>query len=613
MNSPNLRRLMQETQHPPDERLLAYADGELKPRTAGRVKKHLEACWACRARLGEFERVSAAVVRCQDSVLLKEENLPPGGWRAFHGRLVRLAAAQAELGKPRLAGRPRLALRLAGIAAVVALGAWLRFSSVPVVSAEEILKRAETAETEMIRETRTSIVRHRLRVLRTSASSAVTESAELEVWADPGGGRFVRRGPPHVWRELTEAFDASGMKGRRPFSVAAYLAWRASLSEPHDDVQLVHPKGTSAGFLLRTTELAPRASRPIVAADLVLRRADWRVVEQRLRVRTADGEFNYQVFERGFGAVVVNKLPPDVFASVAVPVALRRPIAPPVAPVGPDRTEADAGEVAARYALHQLHACLGEHLEVAPNASSGVLVHGIVDTVARRDEVAAALVSLPLVEVRIRTVEEALAELSQAGPPVETREPPVRTTVLPLEPALKRLFAQSASEGEVSLKIADLANGAVTASSTALTHAWALHRLNQAFPPARVQQLRGSSPRLLEQMMQDHLEGARQASVVLCDLIEPVWRAESLPAADEAPTPAVQLSDVERLLEQARGIDRLVRYLLTGSPQPGLDPETALAQLMGAVSRFQGDLTLVETEITAEWAKLTRRPSEREP
>jgi anti-sigma factor RsiW len=57
--------------HCSDERLLAYADGELPGRTADKTARHLAVCWQCRARLDEMENQAYAVARAlsDDSLL----------------------------------------------------------------------------------------------------------------------------------------------------------------------------------------------------------------------------------------------------------------------------------------------------------------------------------------------------------------------------------------------------------------------------------------------------------------------------------------------------------------------------------------------------------------
>lgn len=52
-----------------DDRLLALLDGELPDREARQVRRHLEACWQCRARLAEWEQDVHSVARaCRGGV-----------------------------------------------------------------------------------------------------------------------------------------------------------------------------------------------------------------------------------------------------------------------------------------------------------------------------------------------------------------------------------------------------------------------------------------------------------------------------------------------------------------------------------------------------------------
>ena len=49
--------------HPEDGQLLRYLDGELPGRRARQIRKHLEACWHCRAELEELESTVGDCVR----------------------------------------------------------------------------------------------------------------------------------------------------------------------------------------------------------------------------------------------------------------------------------------------------------------------------------------------------------------------------------------------------------------------------------------------------------------------------------------------------------------------------------------------------------------------
>ncbi|MBZ5583127.1 MAG: zf-HC2 domain-containing protein, partial [Acidobacteriia bacterium] len=58
-----------ETRHPEDGQLLRYLDGELPGRKARQVRRHLEACWQCRAALEELQDAVSECVRYRRDVL----------------------------------------------------------------------------------------------------------------------------------------------------------------------------------------------------------------------------------------------------------------------------------------------------------------------------------------------------------------------------------------------------------------------------------------------------------------------------------------------------------------------------------------------------------------
>ena len=62
-------------QHPTDDQLLRFADGELPDARAGEIRNHLRACWQCRSELEEIERTIGECVRYRKIVL--EDCMPP--------------------------------------------------------------------------------------------------------------------------------------------------------------------------------------------------------------------------------------------------------------------------------------------------------------------------------------------------------------------------------------------------------------------------------------------------------------------------------------------------------------------------------------------------------
>jgi len=78
-----------ENVHPSDQQLLLFADGELAPREAGKLRDHLHACWGCRGRMAQLEITIAEFMQAHRRTL--DLQLPP-----IDGSRAQLKACMAE-------------------------------------------------------------------------------------------------------------------------------------------------------------------------------------------------------------------------------------------------------------------------------------------------------------------------------------------------------------------------------------------------------------------------------------------------------------------------------------------------------------------------------------
>src|ERR1035438_3840153 len=67
--------------HPEEGLLLRSLDGELPARKARQVRKHLEACWQCRAEMESLEATVAECVRYRKQVLAGLLPEAPNAWQ----------------------------------------------------------------------------------------------------------------------------------------------------------------------------------------------------------------------------------------------------------------------------------------------------------------------------------------------------------------------------------------------------------------------------------------------------------------------------------------------------------------------------------------------------
>ena len=107
-----------ELRHPESDLLLRFLDGELSWKEARRVRRHVEACWQCRAELDELQRVVTECVHYREDVA-QSAATPPKPWADLLPELRRLDEP-AERGSFFHHNVMRWALLGAGAASLVA-------------------------------------------------------------------------------------------------------------------------------------------------------------------------------------------------------------------------------------------------------------------------------------------------------------------------------------------------------------------------------------------------------------------------------------------------------------------------------------------------------------
>src|SRR5215468_2729163 len=78
--------------HPDEGLLLRYLDGEAPSRKSREVRRHLEACWDCRAAAEEMEETIAGCVRYRRQVLTAHLPGPPAPWADLSQGFARIDA-----------------------------------------------------------------------------------------------------------------------------------------------------------------------------------------------------------------------------------------------------------------------------------------------------------------------------------------------------------------------------------------------------------------------------------------------------------------------------------------------------------------------------------------
>jgi hypothetical protein len=128
MGSPDMKHAME---HPERALLLPYLDGELPHRKARHVRRHVEACWQCRAELEELQKTVGECVRYRRQIQETPLAQPPQPWSDLSREFARIDSASQR--RP-LFSRPVIRWTLliassAAVAATLTLRSWDRHTA----------------------------------------------------------------------------------------------------------------------------------------------------------------------------------------------------------------------------------------------------------------------------------------------------------------------------------------------------------------------------------------------------------------------------------------------------------------------------------------------------
>jgi hypothetical protein len=588
--------------HLTGEELLAYLDGEVPARRRRHIEQHLRQCWACRVQSEGIEQAIAHFIGRRNEQLRRMPS--PGGWAGFEARLER-ARREAASAWPvsRWWWRRDLRFSLAtALASAAVLVIWLQLASAPKASASETLQRAVSVERQYGARAADPVVYQKIQLRRRAGGRLAT--ASVETWSDLARSRQKAAGGNGLWSELSLVLRKNRLEGRPLLSAATYDAWRRGLREKEDRVAPARLRDGSEGLSIRTVSREPGRVDAIVRAELILRKQDWHPVEESLQVQGEREIREFELTEVDFDVTARSALAPSIFGDIPQPVPVTRPVAPPKvrvpAPPEPVRPDGDETELLALAALHRMRACLGEPVEIVRQASGLVEVRGLVETSERKEQIVQGLTAVPGLGIHIETVEEALRE-SSAGPPATAEAPPaaaelVRGGPVPLADRLKKHL--SAPE------ITELSNRMVSIAGDLLMHAWALRRLDQAWPSERISRLPAPSRWLLEGMVREHALALRENAGNFRRALQAVRVKLPEPAADPAPD----------IVGAAQSIQSSTNRLFTGSDLPSDSADTVereLRALAGALQGLEAQSRRIEA-LAAGWSLAGSNPSHSE-
>jgi len=545
-----------ETRHPEEGQLLRYLDGELPGRRARQIRKHLEACWHCRAELEELESTAGDCVRYRKNVL-GTCLPPPGPWQDLSRGFDRIDASldreslAARLARVISLPRPAVPWAVTGAIAVAVVSTIVyQWRETPSVQAAALLKKAVAVADSRPRPAR------RIRI----------RTASVQLTRVVGAGQPASDAPA-----IERLFRSANYNWDDPLSARSFETWRDQLPAKRDEVAAIEdPQSPDRNsYRIQTTTDASE----LVSASLKLRMTDFEPLEGRFEFRSRDWVEMTELTDQ-----------PTLPASTVAGATGGMPRQPGMPP---DRVEASAEpmnpagvaeELQVVAALHQVGADLGDPVEIA-RESGQILVSGTGIPPQHQKQIHEALDSMPGVVVRFS---EPGGVPSGPGAPPET--PALRDSAGSAPPPFQaRLEERLGGRPQYERFSSQLLDG----SDAVMSRAYALRRLAQQFPPDVERQLSAEGRRQLRDLGREHVAAlARQSGEMDAAL------SRILAALGGAPPGEVRLESAawqpasEELLSAARRVETVLAVLLGMAP-PDNPADHIPSQLLAALAQLR--------------------------
>ena len=551
--------------HPEEGQLLRYLDGELPGRRVRQIRKHLEACWHCRAELEELESTVGDCVRYRKNLLGTCLPPPPDAWQDLSRGFDRIDASlageslAARLARVMFLPRPAVPWAVTGAIAVVVICTIVyQLREAPSVQAAALLKKAVAVADSRPRPAR------RIRIR--TASQQLT--------------RVIGAGQPASDTPAIERlFRSANYNWDDPLSAKSFETWRDQLRVKRDEVAAIEdaqsPDGNS--YRIQTTTDASE----LVSATLKLRMTDFEPLEGRFEFRNRDWvemtEFTDQpTLPASTVAGATGGMPrqPGMPPDRAEPSA--EPSAEPMNPAGV------AEELQVVAALHQVGADLGDPVEIARN-SGQILVSGTGIPPQHQKQIHEALDSMPGVVVRFQ--EPGTVPSGPGAPPVEPETPALRESPGSAPPPFQvRLEERLGGRPQFERFSSQLLDG----SDAVMSRAYALRRLAQQFPPDVERQLSAEGRRVLRDLGREHIAAlARQSGEMDAALGRILAGLGGTGARGEVHLESAAWQPAsEELLSAARRVETVLAVLL-GMAAPDNPADHTPSQLLAALAQLR--------------------------
>jgi hypothetical protein len=578
--------------HLDHQQMLAYLDGELSRRETQKADEHLHSCWTCRTEVERLKTDIATILDAQNESFSPAMPPPPGPWPAFNTLLVRNLPAQSVSLWMRLAASmnalltpPRVLVMSVAIAGVL-VGAYSIFRT-PVVSAKEVLRRIQVADTTRSAIAANEVIRERVHIRRTTRDDRRQQSAIVNTWKSQKTSYWETPNNDSVTSDLEAQYRAHDVPVSLPLSAASADAWgrvmggAPTVTQQGSDIDLSFA-GSTGG-----------ATGSVDRVDVLIQPQTWQV--KQLTLAFADASF--EVTEENFDVMSATQVPSDLLAHLDLlpaPQEVAESVAHPIPRLAVNAihlppVNLDAAELVVLSTLHQMKADLGEPVTVT-RSSRDIQVGVWQLPNDRQNEVREALADKPGVQVMLAAPHnlqrgDAVAR-EMAPPPTLPAGGPIRVDADSEDEDQRLLKFFGSPEKEQAFTSQTLAT-----STTILSHLYALRNLEVQFPAEKEQGLGAVEDAQLSALIEDHTSAIEDSLGTLSTQLAPLNREFKVVPSDQSAEATVtnwQSASLDAL-ETARIADHLLRSVFTTSQTPTA-PDVALPLIDQNLSRLSAEV-----------------------
>lgn len=393
--------------HLTDESLADLFCGDLTMMKSWTARRHLAKCAACRARQEQLlgpraERMLEFYRESLDSAEMELLVTPRMAFSRWLDRRFRKGLFEEKRPSPRLRLSAVFPVALFGIASLL-LGAlgfslWSRERQ-PEMAANTLLLHAENCEERGA--TADAGVAHQTVQIKTP-----NLTMKRSLYWDLQGKRKPKQAPVPVAEEaLRTTLSQAGVDWNRPISAVSYQTWRNQQQRRSDKVI------SNGSHLLTLTTAVPEGV--VLEQSLTVRDTDFHPVKRMVEFRNSQ---TVEIAELDFKVLPWTAVEPGIFEPLGGSLNAAVTDAPnglsAFRPLTPTYEQLDETELAARLVLNQLHADVGEQIEIRRTAE-GVEVEGLVETDERKRELSMQLMTVPRLKISLQSAEH----LRESPPP----------------------------------------------------------------------------------------------------------------------------------------------------------------------------------------------------